>query len=206
MLKKETRERIEKATVRLTGKGGQGVVVPGMLIMTAAHCIKFSIEGGMVLGDYFVEAIELNNGRQILAQVYAVEPVADIGVLGMPDDQAFFKEAKTYEESVGLIEPVHVRFDDLELLQEIPVTVFTHKRKWIRGKVTKFNDNAHILELSDAAIKRGTSGGPVIDQEGRLLGIVSTGNLGKENLTAQIPRPSHALPLWVVELIRPSDA
>jgi len=36
-----TRERIEAATVRLPDKGGQGVLIPGNLILTAAHCIEW---------------------------------------------------------------------------------------------------------------------------------------------------------------------
>jgi hypothetical protein len=35
-----TRERIARATVRLTRRGGQGVVVPGGMIVTAAHVIQ----------------------------------------------------------------------------------------------------------------------------------------------------------------------
>ena len=42
---------VEKATVRLTGKGGQGVLVPGGLIVTAAHCVNWYLEGGMAMGD-----------------------------------------------------------------------------------------------------------------------------------------------------------
>jgi S1-C subfamily serine protease len=89
-LSEETRKRVEKATVRLTKKSGQGVIVPDGLILTAAHCIEWCCEGGMVLGDFFLEEIEFG-GQKIVAQVYAVEPVSDIAVLGRPTIRRFTK-------------------------------------------------------------------------------------------------------------------
>lgn len=46
---------VEKATVALQGKGGQGVLVGGNLILTAAHCVTFSLEGYMTMGDPYME-------------------------------------------------------------------------------------------------------------------------------------------------------
>lgn len=55
-------DHIIKATVRLLGKGGQGVLVPGKLILTAAHCVTWDADGGMVLGDHYIEDITTANG------------------------------------------------------------------------------------------------------------------------------------------------
>ena len=46
---------VANATVSILEKVGQGVLVNDYSIITAAHCINYSLEGGMVLGDLFPE-------------------------------------------------------------------------------------------------------------------------------------------------------
>ena len=58
MLKESTYTDVANATVTILGKGGQGVLVNGNMIITAAHCIDYSLDGGMVLGDFFLEKIK----------------------------------------------------------------------------------------------------------------------------------------------------
>jgi hypothetical protein len=41
--------RVINATVRLKGRGGQGVLVTGGFILTAAHCMELSLDGGLGL-------------------------------------------------------------------------------------------------------------------------------------------------------------
>ena len=55
-----------------------------------------------------------------------------------------------------------------------------------------------MIEMPDGQIESGTSGGHVVDQEGRLIGIVSTSGGG----TGSVPRPSKTLPVWVWDRIR----
>jgi V8-like Glu-specific endopeptidase len=57
---------------------------------------------------------------------------------------------------------------------------------------------------SDIQIEGGTSGGPVINEKGELLGVVSTSSIiheQNEKSTGQIPRPHLALPLWIYKEI-----
>ena len=61
--------RVEKATAWFPEREGQGVLVNDSLIMTAAHYIDHDSEGGMVLGDLFVEKIQF---------AYAVQSVGGI--------------------------------------------------------------------------------------------------------------------------------
>jgi hypothetical protein len=51
------RARVEAATVKTTRTGGQGVRVPGNLILTAAHCIDWRGTGRMALGEIYIEPI-----------------------------------------------------------------------------------------------------------------------------------------------------
>ena len=54
---------IEKATVTILRKGGRGILVSGNLIITAAHCVVFSLEGDMGLGEYLIEEIRTSQGE-----------------------------------------------------------------------------------------------------------------------------------------------
>ena len=49
----ESRRRVERATVRLVERGGQGVLVPGGFILTATHCINWCGTGMMALGEVY---------------------------------------------------------------------------------------------------------------------------------------------------------
>lgn len=208
MLSEKTRKRVEMATVRLTKKNGQGVIVQGGLILTAAHCVEASIEGEMALGDFFLQEVECG-GHAIVTQVLAVEPVSDIAVLGMPDDQSFYKEANDYEKVLNLIEPIELRFNDIEQFREIPAMIFTHRKTWLQANVQKCNESTPLLFVTGADIEQGTSGGPVIDKEGLLLGIVSTCGGPKSEIpdkkdycAGHLAWASHALPVWIVERVK----
>lgn len=200
MLGEEGRERVAKATIRLPKKGGQGVVVANGLILTAAHCIDWSPGGGMVLGDFFLETI-VCDGRRIRGAVLAVEPVSDIAVLGSPHDQAFPSDALAYEDTLELVEPVEVSTEDFDLFRDIPAAVYTHEGTWLEVMVQQCSDGASCLWLeSTEQIEPGTSGSPILDQGGHLLGVVSNTSIGHGS-TGNFPRPHLALPVWVVRQI-----
>ena len=83
---------VELATVTILKEGGRGVLVGNGFILTAAHCISFNIEGGMASGDFYIEDIEGADGQKFKVRPLAVEPVADIAVLGALDDQSFDRD------------------------------------------------------------------------------------------------------------------
>jgi hypothetical protein len=84
--------------------------------------------------------------------------------------------------------------------------VLTHEGKWITGTVTAGHGltPAGTLGLyADVRIERGTSGGLVVDEAGRLLGLVShcpdhTVDGGSFSL---VPMPWLALPRWLVDRV-----
>src|SRR5947207_2608359 len=91
------KERVRRATVRFTRMGGRGVLVPGGIILTAAHCIGWNADGSMVLDSRNLEQLVNASGKKLLVDVTAVEPVADIAAVEGPDNQEFFKEAVAYD-------------------------------------------------------------------------------------------------------------
>ena len=83
MLKK-TRDLIVSATAWLPRLKGQGVLVRGGYVLTAAHCIGWTSTGGMVLGDVWIEQVRFGKQKLKLTPTF-VEPVSDIAALGPLD-------------------------------------------------------------------------------------------------------------------------
>lgn len=200
MLSDDTRQAIEAATVRLPDMGGQGVLVTGGLFLTACHCVKWNGDGGMALGDHIVMEIETRQGERLRATPLAAEPVADIAVLGALDNQMFSKDALAFEDWCESTGGVRVAHDDHPLFEEHPVYVLTHTGPWIRGTVQLCRDDAPMLALkTDPPIEGRTSGGPIVDGAGRLVGVVSNG--GDDGDGGRCPRPHMALPVWLAQQV-----
>lgn len=212
-LSDKLKKQVENATVKIIRRGGQGVVVRGGLILTAAHCVEFTCVGYMALGDYYIEEIETSSGI-LKAAPLAVEPVKDIAVLGPPDEQAFCEEAEAYEEWHKNIEPIPLCFRQYERFQKLDAYIFTHEGTWIKGKATHCGEDksAFVFDSIDP-VKGGTSGGPIVNEYGELLGVVSTGSetpiaMSKEELGEYNdfhPRASIALPVWVIRRINADE-
>jgi hypothetical protein len=204
MLRKRIQAHVEKATVTLSRMGGQGVLVTGNLIITAAHCIGFKTDGSMVLGDFFIEDIETAQGNFKVTPL-AVEPVCDVAVLGSLDNQTFFNEAEQFEMFCEKTKPVRLCLQDFTPAQSFPVYIYTHKKTWVAGRATEWGKDAPALEIdADEPIEGGTSGGPVIDEAGELVSIVSNfsvGATGNKKSEGSGPRPHLALPVWVCRAI-----
>jgi CBS domain-containing protein len=206
VISRSAKERTRAATVWLRRKGGQGVLVPGGFVLTAAHCVDFYTSGGMALGDYCLEPVKTKTGATFPMSVIAVEPVADIAVLGAVDEQEFSDAADAFEEFCESTIPVDVCADDFATRIPVRVHVLTHHDTWIAGTATRYSPPARptaspgalVWVRSKGNIEGGTSGGPVIDDTGRLVGVVShTMGTGGDSREGQMPRPHLALPRWL---------
>ena len=194
---------VANATVTLLQKGGRGVLVNSNLIITAAHCIDFNCEGGMVLGDNFIEEIKAGEEELKVAPL-AVEPVSDIAVLGALDNQTFFQEVDDFERFCERTKPVPLCRSNFERFQEFRVHIYNHKGAWVTGKAMQCTKEAKELFVdSDEMIEGGTSGGPIINDSGELVGITSNFSTTciEHAYTGQTPRPHLALPAWVCRRI-----
>lgn len=204
MLRKSIYTDVAKATVTFLRKGGQGVLVNSNLIITAAHCTNYSCEGEMALGDYFIEEIKAG-GRELKVTPLAVEPVSDIAVLGSLDDQEFVNEANDFNKFCEHTKPVLLCRSEFELFREFRVHIYTHKGIWVTGSAMKCREDAEVLHVeSDEQIEGGTSGGPIINDSGELVSIVSNFSLATEVLhksNGLAPRPHLALPVWLCNRI-----
>lgn len=192
--------------MKLPRNGGQGVLVPGGFILTAAHCIEWSTSGGMSLGDPCLEPVATKSHGRLVASVYAVEPVSDVAVLGCPDEQTFWKEAQAWESFCETTAPVATCVDEFATADAeerwTAAHLLTHRRQWTEVEISEpgFGPAGYAACLrSRTRITGGTSGGPIVNDAGLLLGVVSWSVDGKTDgwFDGAFPRPHRALPGWI---------
>ena len=200
----QIRAQVATATVRLTAKGGQGVLIPGGFVVTAAHCVDWAADGGMVLGDHHIEPVEAKSGVALKMAPWAVEPVNDIAVLGELDDQVFYDEVEEFREFYESTTGVPVCSDEFEFGKSFPVHVLTHHGTWIKAKATRYGAFPKGLHLEpEKQIEGGTSGGPIINDHGQLVGIVSFSADGEtpSDRCGWTPQPNLTMPVWLWSLV-----
>jgi len=199
--------RVKKATVGIVGVegqvDGQGVLVPGPFILTATHCIKWSGTGEMALGDYFIETIRTIDGKQLRLQVLFADLVSDMAVLGAPDCQEFYRDCEAFEKWSEVTKCVPLMTRTLRYNSALPVEILSHEGDWINGNVHRYGMEmlgTMCLEANQQ-IRGGTSGGPVVDLDGRLLGVVSNFHEGLDDngkCIGMLPIAHLTLPAWVL--------
>jgi V8-like Glu-specific endopeptidase len=69
----------------------------------------------------------------------------------------------------------------------------TAKRVWSNGRI--------VIEAKKQ-IEGGTSGSPIVDDAGELVGVVSNTSEGAKKCTGQAPIPALTLPVWTLQAIK----
>lgn len=106
-------------------------------IITAAHCVEFSVDTGMMMNDINPERIITASGTEIKVNILAVEPVSDIAVLGNIDAQEFPEEAEKFNTFCKNTKKIKIFRKDFELFVDYPAYVYTHLGEWISFSVMK---------------------------------------------------------------------
>jgi S1-C subfamily serine protease len=197
---------VEDATVKLCDKGGQGVVVPGGYLVTAAHCVPWDGNGRMALGDPCIVSVRTKSNAQFRVAVAACDPVTDIAVLGAMDDQRCPSEAEAFESWRETVTPIAISTMIPGVDESCQVHVLTHSGEWLIASVTQYGDpaglpNGSIWIKPEAEIKGGTSGSPVVNDHGELVGIVSQSHMSGGSPVEESPMPvvHLAVPRWVLD-------
>jgi hypothetical protein len=85
--------------------------------------------------------------------------------------------------------------------QSFPVYILDHGSQWIKGSAQCCKEYSETIDVNaEGQIKGGASGGPIINELGKLVGIIS--NFSEDDrCSGQAPRPHLALPVWAVQKI-----
>ncbi len=190
-------EKVRRAGAAATGRflekdgahRGQGVLVPGPWILSAAHVVHWDHTGAMA-GSFnereFLQEITVAGGSRFRVYPQAVEPVHDLAVLGAVDGQWLPHDDDAFEAFCAATLPVPLatgefyneqdhranlrrirRQEATEPRRTVPAYVLAHTGAWIRGRVRQILPKAPSLVLeTETLIQGGTSGGPVVTADG----------------------------------------
>ena len=105
-----------------------------------------------------------------------------------------------------MTKPVHLGLDEFELFQEYPVNIYTHKNTWVVGRASQMRRDAPMIWVeTEEKIEGGTSGSPIVNDKGELVGIVSNFPEGdQQKYAGRAPLPLVALPVWILKIIQQS--
>ncbi len=207
-----------KSAVVTVGEG-RGFVVKyahDRLVVTAAHCLPFfpPCHGASYLAERTYGALLAPLGREpaVCAECLFADPIADIAVLGSPDNQDLWDEAKAYEALVQSVTPIVIA----EAPQKGRAWLLSLEQEWFKCTVEYMKPIDGPLYICKTAepIKGGMSGSPVISSEGAAIGIVAlSSNPGgvapeiadrcEDQNGSRNPRLVRDLPGWLLRALVP---
>lgn len=186
---------------------GRGFLVHGGYVLTAAHCVNWSGEGEMALGEDVAVSMIAADGSKLLGRVVAVDPVSDIAVIGSIDDATTIEEAQAFDSFVESNEGLILCKDEFPLGVEFALHIYTHKGEWISGEATQWRENTPTLSWeASPPVLGGTSGSAVVNDHGEVVGVVSTASESDGSNHGTCARPCKSLPMWVWEEIMTAES
>jgi hypothetical protein len=185
---------------------GRGSIVDGprgKVVISSAHCLPHLPPAHAA--SYTKERTyarllgPLGTKPTVWAECFFVDPVADIAVLGSPDDQALYEEARAFD---ALVDERPAFSIDLGFAREniVRAWLLTITGRWSECEVRHF---ALGLTITNAVngIHAGMSGSPIVTDDGKAIGVVSVSSGGRGELhTSGGPNPRLAahLPGWLL--------
>jgi S1-C subfamily serine protease len=152
------------------GEGGQGsgfVIDGDGYIATNAHVVTTERRNGTVRADQVF--IEFSDGNRVAARIVGDDPNADVALLKVdPGGLSLTPLQLGHSASIGVGEPVAAIGSPFGERQSLSIGVISALDRTIQS-LTQFEIGDAIQ--TDAAINPGNSGGPLLDAEGRVIGI-----------------------------------
>jgi hypothetical protein len=186
---------VKKAVVRV-GDGHGFVVETGRerLVITAAHCLP---DLPPCHGASYVEERTYGNllgpfgapEPKVWAECRFADPVADIAVLGSPDNQVLWDEADAYEALIDEALALQIG----EAPQEVPACLVMLDGRLARCVVSHRGGPLWIKGATEG-IHGGMSGTPILTDDAVAIGIVCLSS-------GPHPRLTHHLPGWLLQAL-----
>jgi hypothetical protein len=129
---------------------------------------------------------QLGEKPTIWVECLFVDPIADIAVLGSPDDQALPEASIEYHKFTNSLEPLEIA----DVPQETPARMLSLDGRWISCTVKHIDDGRLYIRDATEAIRGGMSGSPIMTLEGSAVGVICVaGGAERENYIAGGPNP-----------------
>lgn len=164
---------VQPATVQIQEQSGAGVIIePSGYIVTNTHTILYA--------DHIY--VTLSNGSRFEATISAIAPETDFTILKINAPYALKTLSWANPQLIALGTEI-ISIGNSALWKE---TICGGTITGIANNISK--GTIGLMEM-DFVLDRGDSGGPVLDRQGRFLGIIVAKNTKKQ-------RSSYALPAW----------
>jgi Trypsin-like peptidase domain len=159
-----------------------------------------------------IAVLEAVDGQEMSEECHAFEEFCE-DTEPVPVSEDDFPNASGCEQPRAQVGPDgRITIPKLEAFTEpppIPVHVLTHKGTWVTGNAQRFGSlnsppAGSVWVKFSTQIEGGTSGSPVIDDNGLLVGVISHSSDNPKGRVCDglIPRPHLALPVWVWSYIK----
>jgi hypothetical protein len=210
-MKKSILKKITSSVIRV-GEGRGFIVADkqdNRLIVTAAHCLpSFPPCHGMSNLEertYAALLARLGDKPTVWTECLFADPIADIAVLGSPDNQALWEEAEAYDAMLESAAPSPI----VDAPEDGFAWLLSLEGQWFSCFVKYINNGSLWISKTAQPIMGGMSGSPVISSDGSAIGVVALssnprglspeiadrceGEIGCKN-----PRLVRDLPGWLV--------
>jgi len=167
---------------------GLGFVASGGFVVTAAHNLA-PPESPNGLYDYDELLVKLGGHEQHAMTPVFVDQCSDVAVLVPASEDG------SLAELLSDISPLAIVWSPLMVKKSVG-GVFTHDRGLVLSSYT-VELRRHVAFSAEDPINGGTSGGPIFDCTGAVLGVVSQTSSHNGHRDGWGPLLGHCLPKWL---------
>jgi len=152
---------------------GSGFVVDKSgVVLTAAHVIVSTSGGGLLTQPAHTVYVQFGDGERVKAEVVGWDPYDDVGVLRVPP-KAHALVPVPLGTSAGVVvgQPVAAMGSPFGTETSLSIGIVSGIGRTIPSLTTSY-DLFDAIQ-TDAPINQGNSGGPLLDAQGRVIGIAA---------------------------------